>query len=155
MRMRSVQKFALGAVAFLMSKRRTAIDANVLIAAWSGAPPLFEKALGILADANRQLIVSDALWLETMPKALYYAQAEECAFYEGVFARAEYLAWTPMLVDSAKYLAQTYGMAAMDAIHIAVALSAGADEFISGEKPGKPMFRVTEVSTISLWSLCA
>ena len=31
------------------------------------------------------------------------------------------------------------------AIHIAVALAAGADEFISGEKPTKPMFRVKEI----------
>lgn len=151
--MRSVQKFAVGVVEFLMSKRRTAIDANVLIAAWSGVNPLFEQALEIVVDANRQLIVSDALWLETMPKALYHAQTEECAFYEAVFARAEYLVWSPVLVDSAKYLARTYGLAAMDAIHIAVALSASADEFISSEKPGKPMFRVKEIATVSLWRL--
>jgi predicted HTH domain antitoxin len=34
----------------------------------------------------------------------------------------------------------------MDAIHIAVAVAAGADEFVSAEKPGKPMFRVKEIA---------
>ena len=42
-------------------------------------------------------------------------------------------------------------MAAMDAVHIAVALEAKADEFVSAEKPNKPMFRVTEIATVSLW----
>lgn len=134
-----------------MTKRRTAIDANLLIAAWSGRSGLFESALDILEDPARVLIVSDALWLEVIPKTVYFAQNEEYAFYQGVFARAEYLGWSSELIDSAKRLAQLYGLAAMDAIHIAVALAAGADEFISGEKPTKPMFRVKEIVVQSLW----
>jgi len=136
-----------------MNKRRTAIDANLLIAAWSGRSTLFEQALVILEDPERVLIVSDALWLEVMPKAIYHAKIEESVFYRAVFARAEFLPWSTELVDSAKHLAQSYGLAAMDAIHIAVALAAGADEFISGERPGKPMFRVKEITTRSLWSI--
>ncbi|MEE4379485.1 MAG: PIN domain-containing protein [Candidatus Competibacteraceae bacterium] len=138
-----------------MAKLRTAIDANLLIAAWSGQGFLFEQALIVLEDPERVLIVSDALWLEVMPKALYHAQVAECAFYQAVFARAECLVWSSELVDSAKRLAQSYGLAAMDAIHIAVALAADADEFISGEKPGKLMFRVREINTRSLWSIRA
>lgn len=134
-----------------MTKRRTAIDANLLIAAWSGRSGWFEPALEILEDPARVLIVSDALWLEVIPKTVYFAQNEEYAFYQGVFARAEYLGWSSALIDSAKRLAQLYGLAAMDAIHIAVALAAGADEFISGEKPTKPMFRVKEIVIQSLW----
>ncbi len=44
-----------------MSKRRTAIDANLLIAAWSARAPLSAAALAILEDPDRVLIVSDAL----------------------------------------------------------------------------------------------
>lgn len=143
------------AVAFPMIKRRTAIDANLLIAAWSGRNGLFEKAIAILEDPNRILIVSDALWLEVIPKTVYFSRNEERVFYQEVFARAEYLAWSSELVASARHLAQSYGLAAMDAIHIAVALTARADAFISGEKPTKPMFRVKEVTVESLWSLPA
>lgn len=149
--MKLMKRYAVVAVAFPMTKRRTAIDANLLIAAWSGRSGLFEPALEILEDPARVLIVSDALWLEVIPKTVYFAQNEEYAFYQGVFARAEYLGWSSELIDSAKRLAQLYGLAAMDAIHIAVALAAGADEFISGEKPTKPMFRVKEIVIQSLW----
>lgn len=149
--MKLVKRCVVVAVVFLMIKRRTAIDANLLIAAWSGQNELFEQAIDILEDPARVLIVSDALWLEVMPKTVYFAQDEERAFYQGVFARAEYLAWSAELVDSAKRLAQLYGLAAMDAIHVAVALAASADEFISGEKPTRPMFRVKEITIQSLW----
>jgi hypothetical protein len=44
-----------------MSKRRTAIDANLLIAAWSARAQLFATTLAILEDPDRILIVSDAL----------------------------------------------------------------------------------------------
>jgi predicted nucleic acid-binding protein len=70
---------------------------------------------------------------------------------DSVFDRAGHQPWSSMLVDSAQLLAQSYGLAAMDAIHIAVAVAAGADEFVSGEKPGKPMFRVKEIAARSLW----
>lgn len=36
----------------------------------------------------------------------------------------------------------THGIAAMDAIHVAHAIAAGVDEFVSAEKPSRPMFRV-------------
>ena len=41
-------------------------------------------------------------------------------------------------------------IAAMDSIHVATALPAGADEFISVEKPTRPMFRVRDIHMISL-----
>ncbi len=138
-----------------MAKRRTAIDANVLIAAWSGNCSLYQRALQVLEDSDRVLIVSDALWLETCPKAIYMAQTAEYAFYQSVFARAECQAWSLEVVNLAKHLSQLYGLAAMDAVHIAVALMSKADEFVSAEKPGKPMFRVKEIATVSLWSLFA
>ncbi|MEA1052697.1 PIN domain-containing protein [Lamprobacter modestohalophilus] len=136
-----------------MSEIRTAIDANLLIAAWSAKGSQYAQALRVLEAPNRRLIVSDALWLEVMPKAAFHRQHAECRFYEAVFQQAENRPWSPAIVERAKALASTYGLAAMDAIHLAVAVDAQADEFISGEKPSKPMFRVEEVRTRSLWSL--
>ncbi|HXI73326.1 MAG TPA: hypothetical protein VNN22_23545 [Verrucomicrobiae bacterium] len=41
----------------------------------------------------------------------------------------------------------------MDALHLASALRQGADEFITSELPGKPLFRVPGIKIISLHSL--
>ena len=49
--------------------------------------------------------------------------------------------------------AEKYGLAALDALHIAAALRSGAEEFYTSEKPGKSMFRVKELKIISLHSL--
>jgi predicted nucleic acid-binding protein len=54
------------------------------------------------------------------------------------------------LVPQAQAIAATYGIAAMDALHIAAALAIGAGEFITTEKDTKPMFRVTEIKMISI-----
>ena len=52
--------------------RRTYLDANILIAAWQGSDPLGARALAVLDDPERQLMVSEAVWLEVMPKPLYH-----------------------------------------------------------------------------------
>ncbi|GAB6057415.1 type II toxin-antitoxin system VapC family toxin [Desulfonatronum parangueonense] len=135
-----------------MSKRRTYVDANLLIAAWRGKDEIAAKALGILDDPFRLLIVSEALWLEVMPKPIFQEEYREKAFYEAIFAHADLCPWKTNVLKSAQDLAQRYGLAAMDAIHIATAIDAGADEFISGEKPTKPMFKIKEMKTISLRS---
>ncbi len=48
-------------------------------------------------------------------------------------------------------IACKYGLAAMDALHIAAAISVGAEEFITTEKPTKPMYRVTGLKVVSLF----
>ena len=57
------------------------------------------------------------------------------------------------LGNEAQRLAQRYGLAVVDALHIAAALRLGAREFYTSEKPGKPMFRMKELKMISLRSL--
>ncbi len=52
----------------------------------------------------------------------------------------------------ANNIACKYGLAAMDALHIAAALSVDAEEFVTTEKPTKPMFRVTSIQVISIFS---
>jgi predicted nucleic acid-binding protein len=136
-----------------MRKVRTAIDANLLIAAWSAEGDYYAQALRVLEAPNRHLIVSDALWLEVMPKAAFHRQEAEYQFYDAVFQQAENRPWSPAILEQAKVLATTYGLAAMDAIHLGIAMDAQADEFISGEKPTKPMFRVEGICTISLWRI--
>jgi predicted nucleic acid-binding protein len=47
-------------------------------------------------------------------------------------------------------LARQYGLSAVDALHLAAAVRQGAGEFITAEKPGKPMFRVRGIAVKSI-----
>ncbi|NCR40057.1 MAG: type II toxin-antitoxin system VapC family toxin [Microcystis aeruginosa W13-11] len=47
-------------------------------------------------------------------------------------------------------IAGTYGLAAMDALHVAAALQIQADELITTEKQPKPMHRVREIQIVSI-----
>ena len=62
--------------------KRTYIDANPLIAAWKGDEEAGLAALTVLDDLDRTLLVSDALWLEVMPKAIYEKRQGEQVFYQ-------------------------------------------------------------------------
>lgn len=133
-----------------MSETRTYIDANLLIAAWQGNGLIGIKAMEVLDDPNRTLLVSDAVWLEVMPKAIFHRQELEQDFYKTVFDKAEHLHWRVDILNQAHQVAQQFGVAAMDAIHVASAQAMQADEFISAEKSTKPMFRVSGITMSSL-----
>ncbi len=130
--------------------KRTYLDANILIAAWQAAEPIGSRAMTILDDPQRQLVVSDAVWLEVMPKPIYHKQNLEVDFYQAIFDVAEVVPWRIDTLHLARDLAQRHGIAAMDAIHVATAIAANADEFISAERPEKPLFRLPELPMISI-----
>ena len=135
-----------------MTKRiLTYTDACLLITAFRNEDERGVAANIILNDERRDFIVSDPLWLELMPKPLFYKRTEEADFYASFFGRAQQrLSWNTATQQRAHALASTYGLAAMDAIHIAHAIEAGVDEFISAERITKPMFRVLEVPMTSI-----
>jgi len=139
---------ATGAGALMV--KRTYLDSGVLLAACKGMDKLSLQAMRALDEPEREFLVSDAVWLEVMPKAIYERQRKEAAFYEAIFAAAEKLPWNLTTLDHAAGLAQQYGMAAMDAIHVAHALDARVDELLTAEKPGKPMFRTLGLAVRSI-----
>ncbi|WP_202895624.1 hypothetical protein [Iningainema tapete] len=47
-------------------------------------------------------------------------------------------------------LACAYGLASMDALHVAAAIRLKADKLITTEKPTKPMYRVTQIQIFSI-----
>ena len=57
---------------------------------------------------------------------------------------------TDAIMRHARDIAGRYFLDAMDAIHVAYAIEAGADEFVSAERITKPMFRVLEVPMRSI-----
>jgi len=135
-----------------MLMKRTYIDASVLIAAFQGEDEMAQRALSVLDDPNRLLVVSDYLRLEVLPKPKFHKRQEEVEFMEAVFEKAETRESSPELTSQALSLACKYDLAAMDALHVAAAVVAGADELITLEKPIKPICKATEVAVQSLRS---
>lgn len=130
--------------------KRTYLDSSVLLAAIARKDEVGLRALEILDDPARRFVLSDAVRLEILPKAVFEKQYEEVEFYETVFSKSEERKWCIDTLQRAFDVAKRYGIAAMDAIHVATALDAGVDEFVTAEKPTKPMFRVVELRVQSI-----
>lgn len=130
----------------------TFIDSGVLVTAARGVGEDSEKALEILADSNREFASSEFIKMEVIPKAIYNRKTAEAEFYELFFSAVTY--WTnniEKVIQDAYNIACQYGLAAMDALHIAAALSVGAEEFMTTEKKTKPMFRISSIKVISIF----
>ena len=133
--------------------KRTYIDANVLIAAFRGEEKVAERALKVLEDPDRALVVSDYLRLEVLPKPRFHNKQEEVEFMQAVFENAaENVSTSDELTEKAVELASRYDMTPIDALHVGAAVVAGVDELVTMEKPTKPMCRVTEVGVVSIHS---
>ncbi len=130
--------------------KRTYIDAGVLIMAFQGQAPAARRALAVLDDPGRSLVVSDYLRLEVLPQPMYNCRKEETEFMQAVFESAENVPHSTIDVDEVLQLAGRYGLRAMDSLHVGSALAAGVDEIVTTEKPTKPLCRVTEVQVTSL-----
>jgi len=128
---------------------RTYLDSGVLIAAARGVDDLAAVALALLSDINRVFVTSVFVKLEVLPKPVYNKYLAEVRFYETYFAAA--VAWAePDIASAALQLAQQYGLAALDALHVAAAVALKADELITTERPGKPIHRVTDVRIVGI-----
>ena len=141
---------------------RTFLDSGVLIAAARGNMAQSLAALRILSDRDlrfaaalryREFASSAFIQLETLPKATYHNQQAEVRFYESFFSNVTLWATElEQIVQTGNRIASTYGLAAMDALHLAAALTVDAEEFVTTEKTTKPMHRVTEIRVVSIAS---
>ena len=131
---------------------RTFLDAGILISAVRGQEAVAARALAILEDPQRSFIASDFLKMEVLPKALYYQRPAEVALYERFFSKARLIPVSATLVTQAYMEACTFGLSALDALHVTVAKTNGAEEFITTESQTTPLFRVTGlvIKTIAL-----
>lgn len=130
---------------------RTFLDAGVLIAAIRGTPDIAARAMELINDPERLFVSSDFVQLEVLPKAVYFGQVAEASFYRAYFASVtEMVPVSQALVSQASDQAQRAGLAAMDALHVAAARAGEAAEFITVERPGKPLFRAEGLTVRSL-----
>lgn len=125
---------------------RTFLDAGILIAAVRGQEREAARALAILEDPERIFLTSAFLRMEVLPKAIYYRRPAEVALYERYFAQAHSIPVSEALIVQAYADACTFGLAALDALHLTFAKAGGAEEFITTENPTQPLFRVTGMS---------
>ena len=133
---------------------KTFLDSGVLLAAWKGNSPRSVAAKKVLEDSTREFFTSDAVKLELLPKPIFEKRRLEVEFYNAHFSdAADSEPFSADLGRDALALAKQYGLAAMDALHLASAIRQGADEFITSELPGRPMFRVAGIKVISLHAL--
>ena len=129
----------------------TFVDAGVLIAAVRGTAEIAVRANQALEDPRRSFASSPFLRLEVLPKAKFHKKFGEVFFYETFFAGVErWAAPDSALVGQAESLASRFGLSALDALHVAAALSVGADELLTTERLPKPIHRVTEIRVRSL-----
>jgi predicted nucleic acid-binding protein len=128
---------------------KTFLDSGVLLTAWRGRDA--EAALAVMDDPRRQFYTSQLVKLELLPKPAFFKQDAEIEFYQTHFRAAK--GEEPMsreLGEKAAELARQHGLTAVDALHLAAAIRQGVEEFITAEKPGKPMFRVRDIAVKSV-----
>ena len=121
-------------------KQPTFVDASVLINAIVGSDAARKmRALAVLGDPNREFVATRFLELEVIPIPLKFNKKKEAAFYERFFKGVT--TWTDpaLIIQPAYALACQHGLGAIDALHLAAAINAGA-EFVSAEKPTKPIY---------------
>jgi predicted nucleic acid-binding protein len=132
---------------------KTFLDSGVLLAGWKRGE-LHQQALSVMGDEARLFVTCDNVRLELLPKATYERRRAEIEFYDEHFSETSACEpFSEALGKSALALAKKHGLAAGDALNLASAIRQGADEFVTSEAPGKPMFRASEIRVISLFSL--
>jgi hypothetical protein len=129
----------------------TFLDAGPLIWAANGTGELAQRALRIIDDPERELASSDFVRLEVLPKRIYFKNLKQLEILESIFKNVKRWARADeKLVKQALDIGAQYGLNALDALHVAAAVSVKAEELATTEKPDKPIHRVKLVRVLSL-----
>jgi predicted nucleic acid-binding protein len=130
---------------------RTYIDSGVLICALRGEQGVADTALSFLNDPLREYVTSDYVKIELMPKCTFHKNDSERQFYEEFFASSTiHVPSSNELLAVALDAGGRTGISGIDAIHVACAVVAQADELITAEKTTKPIHRADGIKVISI-----
>ena len=130
---------------------RTYIDVGVLIAAIRGEQITAATALSFLYDPLREYVTSDYVKVELLPKCTYYKNEEEKQFYEDFFDNSILrVPSSDELLAIAIDEGGKTGISGIDAIHVACAVVAQAEELITAEKSTRPIHRANGIKVISI-----
>ncbi len=126
------------------------MDSGLLIAVAKGTEEVYEAALAVLDDPDREFVSSVYVKLEVLPMATWLGRENQIEAYDAFFGTvARWVLSSPDLSDRALELAAEHGLGAVDALHVAAA-EAGDAELVTTEKPTQPMFRVSSVRVTSI-----
>lgn len=131
--------------------KRTFVDSGVLIAAIRGNEEVARRAIEILDAPDRVFASSEFVRLEVLPKAVFHRNLDEAKFYNRFFAAVEFWALPQNCVALAFETAVRHNLSAIDALHVAAALSSAVDEFVTTEKPSKPIHAVSGLRVTTLY----
>jgi predicted nucleic acid-binding protein len=136
----------------MANKILTFIDASILISAirktTASSFARRMRAHQILNDHDREFVGSEFLKLEVLPMAKFFIKTRELRFYQNFFDSIIHWAPSETLIPQALELACDHGLGALDALHLCAAMHFDA-EFISAEKPTKPLYRAySNISSI-------
>ncbi|RYG43026.1 hypothetical protein EON79_17790 [bacterium] len=124
----------------------------MFIASWRGTSESRAKAEEVFFDDSRILIASSIIRLELAPHS--GNRPEEIAHFQSLF---EFIhLWVSMddaLVGRAREIRTAFDVASIDALHLAAAELAVTDQFITTERPGKPLYRVSHLGPVFLSNL--
>jgi predicted nucleic acid-binding protein len=130
--------------------KKTFVDSGLLIAVTQGEEEVYEEALAVIDDPEREFVSSVYVKLETLPMAIWREHEDQVEAYEEIFGNvSRWVPSSPGLSQRALELAGEYGLKAVDALHVAAAEAEEA-ELITAEKPTKPMLRVTSITVTSI-----
>ena len=127
-----------------------AFDSDVLIYAAVPGHPLGRKVAALFATAPRDQagpagIGSLLLLPEVLGKPLRDGATDEVQVLASLLARLDLYPISQATAELATALASTYGLRAADATHLATAVAAGADRFITNNQRDFPT-TITEIA---------
>ena len=130
--------------------KATFVDSGLLIAVAQGKDDVYEEALAVLDDPEREFVSSVYVKLEVLPNAVYMEREDQVEAYQEFFdSVSQWVPSSPELSNRALDLAREHGLSAMDALHVAAAEAEGA-ELVTTERPTRPMFRVSSTTVTSI-----
>lgn len=132
--------------------QRTYLDTSVLIEAAAGKERMAEAALGLLRDPRRVFLSSPYLDLELLPQVIKNRVREQQEFLETYLADTERIEDWNAIFRVAFREASRSPVSGIDALHVAAAHLLQADEFITTEKPSKPIYKNGLVPVVYLRS---
>lgn len=122
--------------------RKTYIDSCVLLAAFKGDEPTSQRAMDIIGDTDRTFVVSHVLALECVSTARRGGYTDQVEFCEDFIRSGEHVALGDASTSWAVGVLAGNYIQPMDLFHIAIAVQAQADDFITTEAPTKPFFTI-------------
>ncbi|MFT4219113.1 MAG: PIN domain-containing protein [Microbacterium sp.] len=127
---------------------KIAFDADVLIYAAAADHPLGARVAPLLASPDLERVGSVLLLTEVLAKPMRDdADSAETSALLGVLSRIELHPFDDATARLSLVLAISYGLRAADAAHLATAVAAGAEQFVTNNRRDFPL-AITEIDIV-------